>query len=63
MIVADEWLSDLPQQFNGKKNIEVFIRAFSKPVQLTTSSTSSMIAAQMESIMVFDRRAIFAMYE
>ena len=33
MIVADEWLSDLPQQFNGKKNIEVFIRAFSKQLQ------------------------------
>ena len=30
MQIADIWLRDLPQQFIGKKNIEVLVRAFAK---------------------------------
>ena len=30
MQVADRWLSDIPCQFRGKKNIEILIRAFAK---------------------------------
>lgn len=30
MPTADKWLSDLPRQFQGKKNIEILINAFAK---------------------------------
>ena len=33
MQIADTWLRDLPQQFQGKHNIEVLIKAFSKQMQ------------------------------
>ena len=33
MTFADEWIADMPQQFRGKKNIEVFIRAIAKQLQ------------------------------
>lgn len=33
MQIADIWLRDLPQQFQGKHNIEVLIKAFSKQMQ------------------------------
>lgn len=33
MQIVDSWLRDLPQQFQGKHNIEVLIKAFSKQMQ------------------------------
>lgn len=33
MLIADLWLRDMPQQFQGKKNIEILIKAFSKQMQ------------------------------
>lgn len=33
MQIADIWLRDMPQQFQGKHNIEVLIKAFSKQMQ------------------------------
>lgn len=33
MQIADIWLRDMPQQFQGKHNIEVLVKAFSKQMQ------------------------------
>lgn len=33
MKIADRWLRDLPQQFLGKRNIEVLIKAFARQLQ------------------------------
>lgn len=33
MLIADQWFADMPQQFLGKKNIEVLIRAFARQMQ------------------------------
>lgn len=33
MLIADLWLRDMPQQFQGKHNIEILIKAFSKQMQ------------------------------
>lgn len=30
MKIVDEWLRDIPQQFQGKHNIEILIQAFSR---------------------------------
>ena len=32
MATFENWLEDMPQQFQNKKNIEIFIRAFSKQI-------------------------------
>lgn len=33
MLMADEWFKDIPQQFLGKKNIDVLIKAFVRQLQ------------------------------
>lgn len=33
MLIIDEWMRDMPQQFLGKKNIEVLVAAFSRQLQ------------------------------
>lgn len=33
MAILDEWIDDLPQQFQDKENIETLIRAFSKQIE------------------------------
>lgn len=33
MLIADRWFGDIPQQFLGKKNIEVLINAFARQMQ------------------------------
>ncbi len=33
MLIVDEWFKDIPQQFLGKKNIEVLIKAFARQLQ------------------------------
>ncbi len=33
MLIIDEWLNDIPQQFLGRKNIDVLIKAFAKQLQ------------------------------
>jgi len=33
MEIADRWLQDFPQQFRGKKNIEVIVKAFAKQME------------------------------
>lgn len=32
-IVIDEWMNDIPSQFQGKKNIEILINAFARQLQ------------------------------
>lgn len=31
--VIDEWMNDIPSQFQGKKNIEILINAFARQLQ------------------------------
>lgn len=33
MAILDKWIEDLPQQFQGKDNIEILIKAFSKQIE------------------------------
>ena len=33
MQIADRWLMDMPQQFLGKHNIEVLVKAFARQLQ------------------------------
>ena len=33
MQIVDSWFDDIPQQFLGKKNIEVLIRIFARQLQ------------------------------
>ena len=33
MQITDVWLGDLPQQFQGKKKIEILIRAFARQME------------------------------
>lgn len=33
MAIVDKWMADIPQQFQGKKNIELFFNAFAKQLE------------------------------